>query len=346
MPRELRVASAEEALDILLEQLPTLDTDDLEKVVLNAWASTRVKIGGDFHSEINGPFLEAYAKIDDEILRLFALARHGAPDIRLLKQDEIDEISFRVKVEDGSSEISDNLWKLAEKLSTELVGKMTGTELIITILGLALIAGTAWGVRGYLEGRKETRLDEIKSEERRDALAAVRYASDQQKAQFDRLTSLMSEQNQITKSALEGALSTNYHLLKASSLTDNVELSGTPLDRAEARELRSSPRRPATSKIVEQYMKVVDVNTADPAATAVIVEDPATGRQHRIRFRDRMLDARARTALFKACDARGSAWLRLSVKEVEDEVTSMEILAVSETQPVESNVHQIRPASD
>lgn len=346
MPIHLEVSSAKEALSILFERLSEFDGEEISRVTLLPWASTRVKIGGDFHSELNGPFLEAYAHIDDEMLRLFALVRHGSADIRLLKQEEIDDISFRVKVEDGSSEVSDNLWKLAEKLSTELVGKMTGTELIITILGLALIGGTAWGVTGYLEGRKETRLEEIKSDERKEFIAAQRYASEMQKEQFDSLVGLMSEQNLITQRALDAAFKTNDNLLKATSQTDNVELYGNPISRLEARELRSVSRRITTSKIVEQLMRVVDVNTADPTATSVIVEDPNTGKQNRIKFRDRAMDANGRSALLRTLDQRGTAWFRLSVREVEDETTAMEILSVTDVPPTEANVRPIRPSAE
>src|SRR5215216_6136181 len=123
MARELVVESADEALDILLNRLGTLDADDLERIVVGRWASTDVPILGDYHSELNGAFLDSYATINNNLLRLFALAIHGSSDIRSLRQEDLELFDFRVRVKEGTSEISDNLWKFLEKLSVELAGK-------------------------------------------------------------------------------------------------------------------------------------------------------------------------------------------------------------------------------
>jgi len=176
MARELVVGSADEAVQILLNRLDEIDAGDLERIALGEWAATDVHILGDYHSELNGAFLDSYARINNDILRLFALARYGSSDIRSLRQDDLDDLDFRVRVEEGTSDISDNLWKLLEKLAIELVGKMNGTEIIITVLGLGVIAGSAWGMSAFLESRKETRLEELRTAERRQALEAVQYA--------------------------------------------------------------------------------------------------------------------------------------------------------------------------
>lgn len=99
-----------------------------------------ITIGGEFHSEINGAFLSAYSDINNDLLRLFALAKYDSGDMRILKQDDITDLDYRLTVKGGSSELNDNLCKILEKVAAELVGKMSGQEIVITVIGLALIA--------------------------------------------------------------------------------------------------------------------------------------------------------------------------------------------------------------
>ncbi|MDR4305449.1 hypothetical protein IHQ68_02275 [Chelatococcus sambhunathii] len=338
MPIELAVQSVDDALGFFFNFEAMFPDGEPVVFHLGNWVSTQVKIEGDRHSEINGAFLDAYTRINNELLRFYALAKYDSADIRLLKQEDLEKFEFRVKVEDGSTELSDNLKELLEKIGAELVNKLTGKQLVIVVLGLGLLTSSYFGGGSFLEYRKEVRLAEVSSEERRAALDAMEFASKRQAELTKEVIEVMKTQGEIANRALVVASGVNENLLRAATKTDNVVLSGNHLTKDESKELMGSPRRTSQSKIIEQNMKVVDVNTSDPASTSVVIEDANTQAQYKVSFADRLIDTKSRGVLFEALEGRSLAWFRLKVKQVEDEIVSVEILDVRQSEDLTGSV--------
>jgi hypothetical protein len=80
---------------------------------------------------------------------------------------------------------------------------------------------------------------------------------------------------------------------------------------------------------MEREMRVIDINTGDPAHTAVVVEDE-DGAQHRLNFADRMVEERDVERLHESLKNRTPIWLRLDVKDVGGELRINQILRVVE----------------
>ncbi|MFP3748186.1 hypothetical protein SB816_34530, partial [Achromobacter sp. SIMBA_011] len=55
----------------------------------------------------------------------------------------------------GSSLINIDLGDFAQKLSTELLSKMTPDQLVISVLGLGAIAGSVVAYKAFLKSRSE-----------------------------------------------------------------------------------------------------------------------------------------------------------------------------------------------
>lgn len=193
---------------------------------------------------------------------------------------------------------------------------MSGTQIVIAILGLGLLAGGTYGTTGFLEGRKEVRLEEIRSEERRAAVEAMQFANAEQVKIFKEVLETMKAQNEASNRAAEVALRTQEHLLAAAARTPETIIEGQHLSRDEAKELRSSPRRASYKVIVVQEMRVVDVNTSDPSHTTVIVENLETLAQHRITFRDAFIAEEKRDTVIDVLKKRRPALAALGERAI------------------------------
>jgi hypothetical protein len=294
---------------------------------IGEWAKTHVKIE-EFKSELNGPFLEAYLKINRELLRLYAFAKYGNDDNRNLTQEDLDYFQFRVRVSEGSSNGDDNLYELLGKLGELLINKMSSRGAVITILGLALVGGTAWGGSTFLESRKEIRLAEITSASKRDELEAQNFAKKQEMELNKSIIDTMRSNNEISSRAVETALNIQSELLKAASKTGTVIIGENHLTREEAKDLISSKRGRSQIKIIEQEFRVIGGNTSSDKHTTVLLIDPVSEEQHKINFRDPIVSERNRKKIFAALESRNTIWVKLSVKEVEGEIRSSKLLDV------------------
>jgi hypothetical protein len=58
----------------------------------------------------------------------------------------------------------------------------------------------------------------------------------------------------------------------------------------------------------------------------IILTDPSTDSQYRIRFKDDLFAGEGRHKLFKALEKRTLLWVELSIKEIEGDVRSVQLL--------------------
>jgi hypothetical protein len=87
-------------------------------------------------------------------------------DLRGLSKAEKDRLEFRVKVSDGSSEYVAELAKSLEAIGGDVVSKMTSGDLLIAVLGIALIVGGVISWKAWLAYRTESRKSETEKAEK------------------------------------------------------------------------------------------------------------------------------------------------------------------------------------
>jgi len=132
--------------------------------------SLNIRLPRGFDSEIPASYIDSYFRHQQQLFRVVALVENGNSDIKTLTSAQLEKYEFKVKVSKGSSEFSDNTPGLIARLGVEAIGKMDGTQALIALLGLAAIVATGWGVLAYIQSRKETRLEELATGERRKML--------------------------------------------------------------------------------------------------------------------------------------------------------------------------------
>lgn len=296
----------------------------------NLHSETRLPLG--YNSEIPASFIDAYYKNQQSLLRIIALVQNGSSDIKTLTVAQQEEFQFKVKVEKGSSQFSDNALELLEKLGMEAVGNMTGDQTLIAILGLALLGFSGWGIRAYLQYRKEIRLEEIASGDRKSMLETFQVASTEHSKAYQKIVEIMSQQGAVGEKAADAADRINSNKLRAASLVNETEFDEVHISREEARELRSGSRRKASTKIISQEMRVVDVNTSDPDRTTIVLEDVSSEDQLKVTYHDRVIEGAKSKLVYKALENRETAIFKLSIKFIEGDVISTEIIDVSEVE--------------
>lgn len=126
------------------------------KLDFDDWPVLRLKYTGEkFDGTITPDIAQAIIDIQEVLNRAYALAVNHTSSLRSLNDDERRALQVVATVDKGSSLLEVNLGDWAEKLSTELVGKMTGTEIVVTVLGTAVVLTGAWLFKNHLRNRSD-----------------------------------------------------------------------------------------------------------------------------------------------------------------------------------------------
>ncbi|UYO43895.1 hypothetical protein KQX63_21370 [Rhodopseudomonas palustris] len=301
--------------------------EEFERIDFGSWASVHVYLPQpDIKSAITPPFMEAFLVLQKQLYQFAALAKTGIADIGQLGDGERDELLLSVIVSGGSSDYLADMKRPLLALLRRMVGKMSGKQSVIVIVSLAALITAGWSFNAWLDQTKAIKLEELKSKDHTEALRSLQFSNEEQSKAFNRVIEVLASQGEIGKRAIEVASQTNDALLRAATTNPKTRIKEVEITRAEAELLRTPSRKKATQKIIQQEVKVVDINTTDPLDLQIVLLDPSSEVQHRIRFKDDLFAGESRHKLFNALEKRSLLWVELAVKEVDGEIRSVSLL--------------------
>lgn len=152
----LRVNSEETAVAAIQAALENAFEGEIVKLDFDDWPLLRLKYTGDkFEGTITPDIAQAIVDLQEVLNRAYTLAVNHTSSLRSLSDEDRRALQVTATVEDGSSLVEVNLGDWATKLSTALVGKMTGTEIVITVLGGAVVITAGWLLKSHLKNRSD-----------------------------------------------------------------------------------------------------------------------------------------------------------------------------------------------
>lgn len=171
MPEEqfevLRVESEDTAIELLQTALNGGYEGEAVKLDFEHWPVVRLKYTGEkFKGTITPDIAQAIVDLQEVLNRSYALAVKHTSSLRGLTEEERRALQVVATVDDGSSLVEIALGNWAERLSTELVGKMTGTEIVITVLGASVVVTAGWLLKNHLKNRSEEKKLELENAQR------------------------------------------------------------------------------------------------------------------------------------------------------------------------------------
>lgn len=163
----LLVDSEDTAIEMLQAALDSRYEGELIRLDFEDWPVIRLRYTGEkFQGTITPDIAQAIVDLQEVLNRSYSLAVNHTSSLRSLSDDDRRALQVVATVEDGSSLVEVNLGNWAEKLSTGLVGKMTGTEVVITVLGAAVVVTAGWLLKNHLKNRSEEKKLELENAQR------------------------------------------------------------------------------------------------------------------------------------------------------------------------------------
>jgi len=201
------------------------DVPDNISLVFDGWPKFKMKVNGtDWHgtvpTRVMGPVLE----IQKDLYRAYANVCYGVPNLRRLKDDDRDSLELIVEVEKSSSDYEAPLWKQFNELAKKAIDKMSSRDVVITILGLAVVYGgvevnKAWVAQRQDETQTEKTVELSKQETER--LKVFASAMQQKPTLAEARTDFQASQNRILKTMKPGdKLETKGVVLKSSQASE------------------------------------------------------------------------------------------------------------------------------
>lgn len=234
--------------DILLAVIERVLADpnsfnpDFEKVDLGDWASVRVYLPApDTQSSITSPYMEAFIELQTQVYQLAALAKIGVANAGLLAESDRDDLEISVVVSGTSSNYVASLAKPLEALLKRMIGKMTGKQAVLVLLGIAALIAGPVAFNAWLENKRLVQIEELKSKDHVTALQALQYSNEENNKTFRRVLEVLEAQGDAGKRAIDVVQATNEALLRAAEHNAKTVINDVEITRQEAQVLSVRP---------------------------------------------------------------------------------------------------------
>lgn len=324
------VGSEAEAVDALQSALLKRFEGADVRMDFKDWPTLKLVYTGEkFHGTITPDIAQAIVDLQETLNRSYALAINQTSNLRSLSDEDRRLLQVVASVDEGSSLVEVNLGAWAEKLSTELVGKMTGTEIVVVVLGSALVITAGFLVKLHVKVRSEEKKLSLENDQRL-ALSQEETRRLQVVTDAMRSNSVVRETNERAEIVRDALLKSAFDA-ESFSVQDSVTLSGE-----EARKTyRARRREPLAVQLNGNY-----------SVKSFAWEDDGQSARVKVRREDDGIEYVAEIALsamrkdqqgrFKdATFEQARVFLTVNATMLDDQITTARIASVDEQPPKE-----------
>ncbi|WP_298431358.1 hypothetical protein [Ottowia sp.] len=323
----LLVRSEDEAFALLQRALAEEFSDSNVRLDFDGWPTIAIRlIGEGYDSTITAPMAEGLVDLQRAMNRAYARLVKGATSAATLTNEERSSIQFKAKVDEGSSLITVDLSNFAQTIGVASIGKMSSTQLVITVLGLAAVAGGTLAYRWFLKARSEDKKVEQQTKER--------IALSVQETQRHQILAQALSARPELKHVSEDFDDARTEILKGIADAKSVEVQGVTLTNSDARAIASTPRQKAEDVRLDgvYYIHRIDWSRPDQARLTLIGQDAIT-REFPATLNTQDLTAQRKTILQSAEWGRQPLQLKINGTELRGEITTAHIVGVAWPEP-------------
>lgn len=334
----VRITSEEQAFEVLQRALADEFADANVRLNFDGWPVLTIELEGEgYQSTITAPMAEGLVQLQRAMNRAYAQLVKGTGNATALTNEEKASIQFKAKVDDGSSLITVNVANFAEKVALATVGKMTSTDLVITIVSLAAIAGSTVAYRAFLKARSDDKKVELETQAR----IAL---SENERARQEHLTNALTRVPRL-RHVSDDFDDARTEILKGVADAKSIELQGTLLTNAEARTLASTTRQRAEEVRLDgvYYIHRIDWSRPDEARLTLVGQE-AQAREFVATLG--ILDLRpAHKAILQSAEwERRTLHLTINATQLRGDVTTARIVGVAWPQSPDDSGEKAPPS--
>lgn len=332
---ELTIKSETDAYKIL-EQISAGSGGEFNaehfQINFDGWPKLELRVVGDgFNGTITPTIMVGLIEFQKAIYRSYAQAKYKTFNTNKLTKEEKQELEITVKVELGSSKFGIDLQKIAEIFAENLVGKMTGKEILVCILGLGVLLTGESAISNYLDTRKQIRQSELKSEEQIATIEALKFVSaeDTKKAQ---IISDLAENYASVANIKANAYNAHTEMFKSVRTADEAEVGGVEVDGETATELVKNARKYSNDVRLDGRFRVLVVDSQDPTQFKVKLRQIDNNLEFSAIVQDQTLTRKHQEVIQAAEWSRSVVELQINAKEVDGDIRQAIVISAKEVE--------------
>lgn len=328
---DIIIRSEEEAYNVL--ELASKDQlGPYGKIVFDGWPTLSLYFKGDkFEQSITPTVMKGLLEFQRGVYRSYATARFSNPSHRL-NDKEKDDLEIKINVGPGSSKFDINYNEIALKLVEQLGARMNPTEVLISVVSIAVLYFGTSAYKSYLESRKEARIKEISDETQRQTLEVLKFTS-QEETKRTAIIAELSKKDPRIEAIGHIANEAHTEVVKTMSAGTSATVAGISVSPEVSVSLTQNARRVSNEIRLDGVYKLIKLDWTDPLKFKVRVVNVATRQQIDAVVQDDSLTGRYKEALKAAEWSRSPVVLSINARQVGDEykdavIISAELLKV------------------
>jgi len=290
------------------------------------------------NGSITPTMMEAFIELQKAIYRTQSLASSNNGDLRTMTKLERERLEFRVKVSDGSSEYLADLAKSSQAIVASLVGKMTPHEVLISVLGTALIVGGSVSWRAWLKSRVDTRLAEIEAQKatskEQAALEESRIELERRKAELEadteKYTLLVQAMHRmpVLGDVEDIADASKSFLVRAVGDEQGGKIQDISFDQPFAYNVTSTRRQQSVEKTFTGVYRVAKVDATSPDGFRVTLSDIGSEQEVTASLQDAFISDEHRMLIRDAEWKKTPIRVKILAKQLRNRVIDAVVLEV------------------
>lgn len=281
----------------------------------------------DEHEVLTAPMLEALLDYQAGIYRAFMLVVEDTTNLRKLSDEYRRKYEIRFQVGQGCTKLIPDFTSVLEKFATAAAGNMTGSQITIAILGVALMffGNSAW--KAWLDGRTKKAAEESKSDSTKEMLGALHFASEQDTVRTTLLIGAL-EKCFGNRALVDASEEGKHGVLRAAARMDSTEVADVEIEPNVARKIARNGRTEPEMDI-EIGNFIVLRNDANPDTPfKVKVRNLSTDEEFSAGIRDALVAGNDRQVISEAEWTHSAFWARIEVLRRRGEISEATIVEV------------------
>lgn len=345
----VRIETEDDAWRVLSDILN--DKINADEVALDfgeaKWAKFCLNFKGSvFQQTVTASMMRGLVEYQKAFYRAAALLTKNDARIIRLTDKEKDELELIFKVKEGSSELNADASEQLKNIVGKCVDKMSGKQIQISIIVVALLFFGNAQMENYLSNdlekarieasmkeessriKAETRRQEIASTERRDTLQLIEGLMRENKRKTDLLEQAF-EASEVARRVGEFNGEALDEILRNSSKADELTIQGITLNKYIIRELTRSQRSSSKNVMIKEKFLVVAVESQDNDSFVVRLERLGTGEVIIATLDDPLVSEKHHKAIQKAEWSRQPVMVHVSARKVGETYKDAKIMKAS-----------------
>lgn len=290
---------------------------EFDELVFKDWPNFEFYLKGQkFDQSITATVMDGLIDLQKGLYKAYSIAQYNHPKKRLTNEEK-EELELAIKVNKGSSLFESNISDVATNLAKDLVGKMTGTEIVIVLVTLMLTYFGTSAYKSFLESRKEERIKNTSDETQRKMLETMQFTSAEETKRTQILANAVKQNSQASQIVDEARI-VQSELLKAASAGDSAEFGGVKLTNEMTEALNQGHRRESKQVRLDGEYRLIKLDWSTPSSVKVKIQNVKTFDELNADVQDESLTGEYKEAIKNAEWQRRNLWLEINAKKLGD----------------------------